>query len=138
MSDKKDRTAEIVTATMLRAMVAVGSADGPMQAAERQTIKDIIKESVGTAPDDRALDDLATSLNEYDGTIRDIITAQVDNIPKEVRGTIVQACFFVVTSSLPVTEAQEQTLARVAEGLLMTQQGFDKAIAAAQDMLEGE
>jgi hypothetical protein len=136
MSDMDEETASKVANTMLRAMVAVASAGSPIEPPERQTMKGFLQESVGAAPDDETIDGLSEALAKFEGTIREVVAVEAGAIPDTVKPAIIQACYFVMTASLPVGDEQTETIARVGEGLGLDQAGFDEAIKGAQEMIE--
>lgn len=126
--------AEIFLNAMFRAMVAMAVCDGPMTPEERQTVKHLF-EQVEQSIDDQMIDGIVLALQEYDGSIGDILARDAPAIDPSMKPRILQSVYFVMLASDEITEEESQTLLEIARGLGLSQAALEDALAAVRDML---
>ncbi|MEM9684117.1 MAG: TerB family tellurite resistance protein [Pseudomonadota bacterium] len=130
-----ETAAQTATVAMVRAMVAMGLADGEIGTAERATIKQVYRMASGAELEDEIIDLIARNISTNDYTPRDVMAMTADDLDDSKKRRVIQSAYFVMTADEEVTEKEAACLLALAEGLGMGQAGFDAAIAELEEMV---
>lgn len=126
--------AEIFLNAMFRAMVGMAVCDGPLTPEERQTIKHLF-DQVEQSIDDQLIDGFVLALDEFDGTIGDILARDADSIDPAMKPRILQSVYFVMLASDQISEEESRALLDITRGLGVSHSELEEALAAVRTIM---